>query len=47
VILRKALAAGGTEWRPLVDEAPMYYGSFQDLDGHVWEIMHMDMGGAQ
>jgi predicted lactoylglutathione lyase len=25
---------------------PMYGCSFQDLDGHVWEIMYMDMGAA-
>jgi hypothetical protein len=21
----------------------MYYRSFQDLDGHIWEMMHMDV----
>ena len=26
-----------------IDDGPMYGGSFQDLDGHVWELMHMDV----
>lgn len=44
--LAKALAAGGKPWKPILDMNPMYGCSFQDLDGHVWEIMHMDMGAA-
>jgi len=27
-----------------MDEGPMYGGSFQDLDGHVWELMHIEQG---
>jgi uncharacterized protein len=38
----KAIAAGGKPWKPPIDEGPMYGGSFQDLDGHVWELMHME-----
>ena len=41
--LETATRAGGGEWQPLMDEGPMYGGSFQDLDGHVWEVLHMDM----
>jgi len=37
----KAIAAGGKPWKPTMDEGPMYGGSFQDLDGHVWELMYM------
>ena len=37
----KALAAGGKPWKPILEEGPMYGGSFQDLDGHVWELLHM------
>ena len=37
----KAIAAGGKPWKPILEEGPMYGGSFQDLDGHVWELMHM------
>ncbi|WP_313197690.1 VOC family protein [Rhizobium sp.] len=42
----KALAAGGTEWKPNMEMGPMYGCSFQDLDSHVWEIMYMDMSGG-
>ncbi len=38
----KAIEAGGTEWKPTMEEGPMYGGSFQDLDGHVWELMYME-----
>ena len=38
----KALAAGGKPWMPPQDHGFMYGTSFQDLDGHVWEIMWMD-----
>ncbi len=38
----KAIEAGGKEWKPTMEEGPMYGGSFQDLDGHVWELMHME-----
>jgi predicted lactoylglutathione lyase len=37
----KAIAAGGKPWKPTFEEGPMYGGSFQDLDGHVWELLHM------
>lgn len=40
--LAKALAAGGKPWKPILDMGPMYGCSFQDLDGHVWELMYMD-----
>ena len=42
----KALAAGGSEWRPDLDMGSMYGVSFQDPDGHVWEVMYMDMSGS-
>lgn len=38
----KALAAGGSQWMPPQDHGFMYGDSFQDPDGHVWEIMWMD-----
>jgi predicted lactoylglutathione lyase len=40
--VEKAIAAGGKPWKPVMDEGAMYGGSFQDLDGHVWELMHME-----
>lgn len=42
-LLERALAAGGSEWKPVIEEGPMYSASFQDPDGHVWEIVHMDL----
>jgi predicted lactoylglutathione lyase len=36
-----AVAAGGKPWQPVIEDGPMYGGSFQDLDGHVWELVHM------
>jgi uncharacterized protein len=41
-LIAKAIAAGGKPWKPIMEEGPMYGGSFQDLDGHVWELMHME-----
>ena len=43
-LIEKALAAGGKEWKPIHEEGPMYGGSFQDPDGHVWEVLYMDQG---
>ncbi|KQO45642.1 MULTISPECIES: VOC family protein [unclassified Methylobacterium] len=40
--LAKALAAGAKPWKPNMDYGFMYGCSFQDPDGHVWELMHMD-----
>ncbi len=36
-----ALASGGSRWKPVQDHGFMYAGSFQDPDGHVWELVHM------
>ena len=41
----KALAAGGSESQPLQDYGFMYSHSFQDPDGHLWEVMWMDPAG--
>ncbi|UHS57740.1 VOC family protein [Agrobacterium vaccinii] len=40
-MLATALASGGREWKPVQDHGFMYGGSFQDPDGHVWELVHM------
>ena len=42
----KALAAGGTEPNPRQDHGFMYGRSFADLDGHIWEVVWMDMEAA-
>jgi predicted lactoylglutathione lyase len=41
-LVTRAITAGGKPWKPTFGEGPMYAGSFQDLDGHVWELMHME-----
>ena len=41
-LVDKALAAGGSEPMPARDYGFMYQRGFQDLDGHLWEIAHMD-----
>ncbi len=38
----KALQAGASEPQPARDYGFMYQRGFQDLDGHLWEIAHMD-----
>lgn len=46
-ILEKAFAAGATKVNEKYDYGWMYGGSFQDLDGHVWEVMYTDPKGPQ
>lgn len=41
-MLAKVLAAGGTEAREPQDMGFMYNRSFNDPDGHIWEIFWMD-----
>jgi len=45
-LVAKALAAGGSAPRPPVDHGFMYSHGFEDLDGHIWELMHMDTSAA-
>lgn len=41
-LVRKAVAAGGSTYSQPQDHGFMYGHGFQDLDGHIWELMHMD-----
>jgi uncharacterized protein len=41
-LVNKALAAGGQPSNEPMDEGFMYGWSFQDLDSHLWELIHMD-----
>jgi uncharacterized protein len=41
-IVETALAAGGRRSQDPMDHGFMYGWSFQDLDGHNWEVMWMD-----
>ena len=46
--LGKAKAAGGvTDPGPQQDYGFMYGRSFEDPDGHIWEVMWMDVAAAQ
>jgi len=40
-LVAKAVAAGGSMYREPIDMGFMYAHSFQDLDGHQWELVHM------
>ena len=40
-LVAKAIAAGGTAPRPPQDHGFMYGHSFDDLDGHTWELAYM------
>ncbi len=46
-LVRKAVAAGGTIFRDPEDHGFMYGHAFQDLDGHVWELIWMDPSAVQ
>lgn len=43
----KALAAGGRPAKGPTDHGFMYARSFQDLDGHLWELVWMDSGAIE
>lgn len=40
-LVEKALAAGGRSDRAPQDYGFMYGRSFEDVDGHIWELVHM------
>ena len=46
-MLDAALEAGATEARDPMDYGFMYGRSFNDLDGHIWEIIWMDPRAAE
>ena len=41
-LVARAVAAGGVARTP-IEDGGMYGHSFADPDGHVWELIHMDM----
>ncbi|WP_078381507.1 VOC family protein [Sutcliffiella halmapala] len=41
-IVNKALDAGAKPYNDPIDHGFMYGWSFQDLDGHLWEVFHME-----
>lgn len=45
-MVRKAVAAGGSTFRDPQDYGFMYEHGFQDLDGHIWELICMEPGAV-
>lgn len=43
-MVRKAVAAGGSTYHEPQDHGFMYAHGYQDLDGHIWELMAMEPG---
>lgn len=41
-MIRAAVAAGGNTYNDPQDHGFMYGHGFQDLDGHIWELIYMD-----
>ena len=42
-LIRKAVDAGGSEYRQVQDYGWMYGRAFQDINGHIWEVFYADM----
>ncbi|NTU46499.1 VOC family protein [Candidatus Roizmanbacteria bacterium] len=42
VMVQKALEAGGVNYKEPDDQDVMYGWGFQDLDGHLWEVIYME-----
>lgn len=45
-LVRNAVAAGGRTYSDPIDHGFMYGHGFQDLDGHIWELVYMDPGAV-
>ncbi|UKS25475.1 VOC family protein [Paenibacillus sp. HWE-109] len=46
-VVNTALAAGGSPSKEPQDHGFMYSRSFQDIDGHLWEVFYMDESALQ
>lgn len=46
-MISKAIEAGGTEPRKPQDHGWMYDRAFEDIDGHLWEIIFMNESGLK
>ena len=42
LLVDAAVKAGGKEFRDAQDHGWMYARAFEDLDGHIWEVIHTD-----
>lgn len=45
-MVERAVAAGGNTYRPSQDHGFMYQHGYQDLDGHIWELVYMVPGAG-
>jgi predicted lactoylglutathione lyase len=45
-MVAKAVAAGGRAHRQPIDHGFMYSHGYEDLDGHIWEVVYMEGSGA-
>lgn len=41
-MIKKAIGAGGREYRTAQDYGWMYGRAFEDINGHIWEVFYMD-----
>ena len=46
-VINKALESGGREPREPQDYGWMYERSFEDINGHIWEIIYMDESAVE
>ena len=46
-MINRVIKAGGRESREPQDHGWMYGRSFQDIDGHLWEVIYMDVSALQ
>jgi uncharacterized protein len=46
-LVAKAVAAGGSTYNEPTDYGFMYSHAYQDLDGHIWELLYMDPNHVQ
>ena len=45
-MVKAAIAAGGSTYNQPQDHGFMYGHGFQDLDGHIWELIYMQPAAA-
>ncbi|MGZ9108908.1 MAG: VOC family protein [Micavibrio sp.] len=46
-MVRAAISGGGTTYNQPQDHGFMYAHGFQDLDGHIWELIYLDPNFVQ
>jgi hypothetical protein len=46
IVGRAGVAGGNADLSPKQDHGFMYYRNFEDPDGHIWEVMWMDVAAA-